>query len=101
MSSSSSFSLDETAPFLRLLLYGTAMSGVGIYGLIIAVIISTGINPKAKSYYLFDVYAHLSSGSRLRTCRAFSGYGDWDCRGCRREVYDLSFSPVDLIWIVV
>ncbi|KAL5726375.1 V-type proton ATPase 16 kDa proteolipid subunit [Ranunculus cassubicifolius] len=31
------------------------MAGVlGIYGLIIAVIISTGINPKAKSYYLFD-----------------------------------------------
>ncbi|PPD97044.1 hypothetical protein GOBAR_DD05936 [Gossypium barbadense] len=39
------------------------MAGVlGIYGLIIAVIISTGINPKAKSYYLFDGYAHLSSG---------------------------------------
>lgn len=39
------------------------MAGVlGIYGLIIDVIISTGINPKAKSYYLFDGYAHLSSG---------------------------------------
>ncbi|KAF3596031.1 hypothetical protein DY000_02023936 [Brassica cretica] len=39
------------------------MAGVlGIYGRIIAVIISTGINPKAKSYYLFDGYAHLSSG---------------------------------------
>ncbi|KAL8116099.1 hypothetical protein AgCh_022552 [Apium graveolens] len=39
------------------------MAGVlRIYGLIIAVIISTGINPKAKSYYLFDGYAHLSSG---------------------------------------
>ncbi|KAJ0660563.1 putative V-ATPase proteolipid subunit, F/V-ATP synthase subunit C superfamily [Helianthus annuus] len=39
------------------------MAGVlGIYGLIIALIISTGINPKAKSYYLFDGYAHLSSG---------------------------------------
>ncbi|MFS7942490.1 putative V-ATPase proteolipid subunit, F/V-ATP synthase subunit C superfamily [Helianthus anomalus] len=39
------------------------MAGVlGIYGLIIAVIISTGINPKAKSYYLFDGYARLSSG---------------------------------------
>ncbi|RWR88329.1 V-type proton ATPase subunit c1-like protein [Cinnamomum micranthum f. kanehirae] len=35
---------------------------LGIYGLIIAVIISTGINPKAKSYYLFDGYANLSSG---------------------------------------
>ncbi|KAE8730379.1 V-type proton ATPase subunit c1 [Hibiscus syriacus] len=35
-----------------------AMAGVlGIYGLIIAVIISTGIDPKAKSYYLFDGYA--------------------------------------------
>jgi ATP synthase proteolipid subunit len=39
------------------------MAGVlGIYGLIIAVIISTGINPKAKPYYLFDGYVHLSSG---------------------------------------
>nr|GMD93782.1 V-type proton ATPase 16 kDa proteolipid subunit [Ipomoea batatas] len=39
------------------------MAGVlGIYGLIIAVIISTGINPKTKSYYLLDGYAHLSSG---------------------------------------
>ncbi|KVI04485.1 hypothetical protein Ccrd_017197 [Cynara cardunculus var. scolymus] len=38
------------------------MAGVlGIYSLIIVVIISTGINPKAKSYYLFDGYAHLSS----------------------------------------
>ncbi|CAL1394744.1 unnamed protein product [Linum trigynum] len=27
-----------------------------------AVIISTRINPKAKLYYLFDGYAHLSSG---------------------------------------
>ncbi|KAK1402799.1 V-type proton ATPase proteolipid subunit [Heracleum sosnowskyi] len=37
------------------------MAGVlGIYGLIIAFII--GINPKAKSYYLFYGYAHLSSG---------------------------------------
>ena len=35
---------------------------LGIYDLIIAVIISTGINPKAKSYYLFDRYAHLSFG---------------------------------------
>jgi len=39
------------------------MAGVlGIYGLIIAVIISTGINPNANPYYLFDGYAHLSSG---------------------------------------
>ncbi|XP_031268831.1 V-type proton ATPase 16 kDa proteolipid subunit-like [Pistacia vera] len=39
------------------------MAGVlGIYSLIIAVIICTRINPKAKSYYLFDGYAHLSYG---------------------------------------
>ncbi|KAH0459560.1 hypothetical protein IEQ34_012374 [Dendrobium chrysotoxum] len=39
------------------------MAGVlGIYGLIIVVIISTGINPKAKSYYLFNGYAHLNFG---------------------------------------
>ena len=25
-------------------------------------IISTGINPKSTAYYLFDGYAHLSSG---------------------------------------
>ncbi|XP_073306497.1 V-type proton ATPase 16 kDa proteolipid subunit-like isoform X2 [Primulina huaijiensis] len=37
-------------------------SVLGIYGLIIAVIINTGINPKAKSCYLFDGYGHLSSG---------------------------------------
>lgn len=39
------------------------MTGVlGIYRLIIVVIISTGMNPKAKSYYLFDGYAHLCFG---------------------------------------
>ncbi|CAL1411152.1 unnamed protein product [Linum trigynum] len=39
------------------------MIGVlGIYDLIIIVTISTGINRKAKSYYLFNGYAHLSSG---------------------------------------
>ncbi|WOL11946.1 V-type proton ATPase subunit c1 [Canna indica] len=38
------------------------MAGVlEIYALIIAVIISIGINPNAKSDYLFDGYAHLSS----------------------------------------
>ena len=38
------------------------MAGVlGIYGLIIAVIISTGINPKAKPKpYFLDGYTHLS-----------------------------------------
>ncbi|KAJ0097723.1 hypothetical protein Patl1_28183 [Pistacia atlantica] len=39
------------------------MAGVlGIYSLIIAIIIGTRINPKAKSYCLFDGYAHLSYG---------------------------------------
>ena len=39
------------------------MAGIlGIYGLIIAVIISTGINPTSKPYYFFDGYAHLASG---------------------------------------
>ncbi|GLC77797.1 V-type proton ATPase subunit c1 [Pleodorina starrii] len=37
------------------------MAGVlGIYGLIIAVIISTGVNP--AKYQLFDGFAHLASG---------------------------------------
>jgi V-type H+-transporting ATPase proteolipid subunit len=37
------------------------MAGVlGIYGLIIAVIISTGVSP--TSYKLFDGFAHLASG---------------------------------------
>ncbi|XP_058072553.1 V-type proton ATPase 16 kDa proteolipid subunit-like [Magnolia sinica] len=45
------------------LIVPVVMAGVlGIYGLIIIVTISTGINPKGKSYYLFDGYAHLSSG---------------------------------------
>lgn len=34
---------------------------LGIYGLIIIVIVSTRINPKAKSYHLFDGYAYFSS----------------------------------------
>ncbi|WVZ67325.1 hypothetical protein U9M48_016421 [Paspalum notatum var. saurae] len=39
------------------------MAGVlGIYGLIVAVIVLTGINPGAKPYYLFDGYAHLAAG---------------------------------------
>ncbi|KAK9690193.1 hypothetical protein RND81_09G110500 [Saponaria officinalis] len=39
------------------------MAGVlGIYGLIIVVIISIGINPKTTFYYLFDGYAYLSTG---------------------------------------
>ncbi|MCI24518.1 V-type proton ATPase 16 kDa proteolipid subunit-like, partial [Trifolium medium] len=56
------FSGDETAPFFGFLGAAAALVFSCIYGLIIAVIISTGINPKAKSYYLFDGYAHLSSG---------------------------------------
>ncbi|CAN6562117.1 unnamed protein product [Malus baccata var. baccata] len=88
---SSTFSSDKTAPFFSFLGATAALmvkSGVGvasmevmrpelvmksivlvvmagmlgIYRLIIAVIISTEINPKAKSYYLFNGYAHLSSG---------------------------------------
>ncbi|KAM1179841.1 hypothetical protein ACFX2J_018824 [Malus domestica] len=46
---------------------------LGIYGLIIAVIISTGINPKAKSYYLFDGYTHLSSGLACGLAGLFAG----------------------------
>ncbi|KAJ1400927.1 V-ATPase proteolipid subunit, partial [Sesbania bispinosa] len=43
------------------------MVGVlSIYGLIITVIISIGINPKAKSYYLFDGYAHVPYGIARR-----------------------------------
>merc|ERR1711920_847345 len=39
------------------------MAGVlGIYGLIIAVIISTGINPSSEAYYFFDGYAHFAGG---------------------------------------
>ncbi|GJX33085.1 V-type proton ATPase 16 kDa proteolipid subunit [Tanacetum coccineum] len=64
------------------------MAGVlGIYGLIIAVIISTGINPKAKSYYLFDGYAHLSSGlacglAGLSAGMAIGIVGDAGVRTC-------------------
>ncbi|KAL0422828.1 UNVERIFIED_CONTAM: V-type proton ATPase subunit c1 [Sesamum latifolium] len=69
------------------------MAGVlGIYGLIIAVIISTGINPKAKSYYLFDGYAHLSSGlacglAGLAAGMAIGIVGDAGAKGVRTE-YD-------------
>ena len=58
------------------------MAGIlGIYGLIIAVIISTGINPTSKPYYFFDGYAHLASGLSCGlaglgagTCPHFSRY---------------------------
>ncbi|TQE14259.1 hypothetical protein C1H46_000178 [Malus baccata] len=46
---------------------------LGIYGLIIAVIIKTGINSKAKSYYLFDGYTHLSSGLACSMAGLFAG----------------------------
>ncbi|CAI9302783.1 unnamed protein product [Lactuca saligna] len=39
--------------------YGMAKSGVDVASM---GMMSIGINPKAKSYYLFDGYAHLSSG---------------------------------------
>jgi len=39
------------------------MAGVlGIYGLIVAVMVTSAINPLAKPYYLFDGYVHLASG---------------------------------------
>ncbi|KAJ8771012.1 hypothetical protein K2173_023337 [Erythroxylum novogranatense] len=77
------------------------MAGVlGIYGLIIAVIISTGINPKAKSYYLFDGYAHLSSGlacglAGLSAGMAIGIVGD---AGVRYLTTPLIFS---IIWLPV
>ena len=77
------------------------MAGVlGIYGLIIAVIISTGINPKAKSYYLFDGYAHLSSGlacglAGLSAGMAIGIVGDAGVRS-------LSLSVIDLLcWLLI
>ncbi|KAG4160522.1 hypothetical protein ERO13_D01G003250v2 [Gossypium hirsutum] len=48
-------------------------SVLGIYGLIIAVIINTGINPKAKSYHRFVGYAHLSSGLDCGIARLSAG----------------------------
>ncbi|XP_039010678.1 V-type proton ATPase subunit c2-like [Hibiscus syriacus] len=71
------------------------MAGVlGIYGLIIGVIISTGINPKAKSYYLFDGYAHLSSGLACGLARLFAGMaigivGDAGVRGSVKLMQEL------------
>ena len=46
---------------------------LGIYGSIIAVIISTGINPKAKSYFMFNGYAHISSGLASGLAGLFAG----------------------------
>jgi V-type H+-transporting ATPase proteolipid subunit len=55
---------------------------LGIYGFIIAVIISTRINPKTKSYYLFDGYVYLSSGLAcgLSGLVVGMGHGYWYCR---------------------
>ena len=89
------------------------MAGVlGIYGLIIAVIISTGINPKAKSYYLFDGYAHLSSGlacglAGLSAGMAIGIVGDAGVRLSNQFMASLSLSfsfshfviyPIPLVW---
>ncbi|XP_028797253.1 V-type proton ATPase 16 kDa proteolipid subunit-like isoform X2 [Neltuma alba] len=77
------------------------MAGVlGIYGLIIAVIISTGINPKAKSYYLFDGYAHLSSGlacglAGLSAGMAIGIVGD---AGVRYVLFFFSFTSIFLLY---
>ncbi|XP_015694430.2 V-type proton ATPase 16 kDa proteolipid subunit-like [Oryza brachyantha] len=50
------------------------MAGVlGIYGLIIAVIVSTGINPMAQPYLLFDGYAHLAAGLSTGLCSLAAG----------------------------
>ncbi|KAF0893616.1 hypothetical protein E2562_028030 [Oryza meyeriana var. granulata] len=50
------------------------MAGVlGIYGLIIAVIVSTGINPMAQPYFLFDGYAHLAAGLSTGLCSLAAG----------------------------
>ncbi|KAL6853944.1 hypothetical protein ACP4OV_019973 [Aristida adscensionis] len=39
------------------------MAGVlGIYGLIVGVIVTTNVNPRAKPYFLFDGFAHLGAG---------------------------------------
>ncbi|KAH9691203.1 V-type proton ATPase subunit c1 [Citrus sinensis] len=76
------------------------MAGVlGIYGLIIAVIISTGINPKAKSYYLFDGYAHLSSGlacglAGLSAGMAIGIVGDAGVRVKRWFMFVFKYQPL-------
>uniref|UniRef100_A0A0E0FZ81 V-type proton ATPase proteolipid subunit n=1 Tax=Oryza nivara TaxID=4536 RepID=A0A0E0FZ81_ORYNI len=50
------------------------MAGVlGIYGLIIAVIITTGINPTAMPYYHFDGSVHLAAGLATGLCALAAG----------------------------
>ncbi|MBA0606001.1 hypothetical protein Godav_018525 [Gossypium davidsonii] len=62
---SSSFTGDETAPFFGFL--------GGAAALVFSFIISTGINPKAKSYHRFVGYAHLSSGLDCGIARLSAG----------------------------
>ncbi|KAF8646817.1 hypothetical protein HU200_065616 [Digitaria exilis] len=50
------------------------MAGVlGIYGLIVAVIITSGISPGAKPYYLYDGFVHLTGGLSAGMCSLASG----------------------------
>ncbi|CAO1947329.1 unnamed protein product [Urochloa humidicola] len=50
------------------------MAGVlGIYGLIVAVIVTTGINPGNRPYYLFDGCGHLAAGIACGLCCLASG----------------------------
>ncbi|CAL4945431.1 unnamed protein product [Urochloa decumbens] len=67
------------------------MAGVlGIYGLIIAVMITTAINPGVKPYYLFDGCAHLAAGlacglSSLAAGGAIGVVGDAGVRGTAQQ----------------
>ncbi|KAM3406839.1 hypothetical protein ACQJBY_000726 [Aegilops geniculata] len=51
-----------------------------IYALITAVIISTGINPRVKPYFLFYGYTHLSCG--LAGGMAIGIFGDAGGKAC-------------------
>ncbi|CAL4972003.1 unnamed protein product [Urochloa decumbens] len=67
------------------------MAGVlGIYGLIVAVIVITGINPGASPYYLFDGCAHLAAGLSCGLCGLAAGLaigivGDAGVRGTAQQ----------------
>ncbi|CAO2181659.1 unnamed protein product [Urochloa humidicola] len=67
------------------------MAGVlGIYGLIVAVIVITGINPGSKPYYLFDGCAHLAAGlacglSSLASGMAIGVVGDAGVRATAQQ----------------
>ncbi|RWR83192.1 V-type proton ATPase subunit c1-like protein [Cinnamomum micranthum f. kanehirae] len=84
------------------------MAGVlRFYGLIIVVIISTGINPKAKSYYLFDGYTHPLSGlscgfaglavGMVIGIVGNAGVSKQDISDYIKEVHMISFTQVDKI----